>query len=132
LKITADTNVLLRALVRDDPRQSPLAEAALREAELVAVTTAVLCEFSWVLTQSYKFPSEEVARAIRTLIRSANVVVDKPAVEAGLAMLDAGGDFADGVIQHQGIALGGGTFVSFDKKGVKLLTRHGKSAEVLR
>ena len=51
---------------------------------------------------------------------------DEPAgVEAGLAMLDAGGDFADGVIAYEGRWLGAETFVSFDKKAVEMLTSAG-------
>jgi predicted nucleic-acid-binding protein len=46
-------------------------------------------------------------------------------------MLDAGGDFADGVIAYEGKWLGGETFVSFDKKAVGLLSAHGQSARVL-
>jgi predicted nucleic acid-binding protein len=49
LKITADTNVLIRAAVMDDPIQSALAVAALLGAEAVAVTLPSLCEFVWVL-----------------------------------------------------------------------------------
>jgi hypothetical protein len=42
-------------------------------------------------------------------------------------MLDAGGDFADGVIAHEGNWLGG----DFDKKAVVLLTEQGYSATLL-
>jgi hypothetical protein len=34
-----------------------------------------------------------------------NVIVNRPAVEAGLALLEAGGDFADGVIVYEGSRL---------------------------
>jgi predicted nucleic-acid-binding protein len=98
LKITADTNVLIRAGVMDDPIQGALAVAALLGAEAVAVTLPSLCEFVWVLTRGYKISSNEVAGAMRKLIDSASVLVDRPAVEAGLAILERGGDFADGVI----------------------------------
>jgi len=40
--------------------------------------------------------------------------VNRPAAEAGLALLEAGGDFADGVIAHEGRWLGAEAFVSFD------------------
>jgi predicted nucleic-acid-binding protein len=49
LKITADTNVLVRAVVADDPAQSQAAIAALRGAEQIAVALPALCEFVWVL-----------------------------------------------------------------------------------
>jgi len=37
LIITADTNVLVRAVVGDDPQQSAMASAALRQADAIAV-----------------------------------------------------------------------------------------------
>ncbi len=40
-------------------------------------------------------------------------------------MLDAGGDFADGVIAHEGQWLGAETFVSFDRKAVEMLKAQG-------
>lgn len=49
-----------------------------------------------------------------------DVVANRPTIEAVLAVLDAGGDFADGVIAFDGHWLGGETFVSFDRKAAKL------------
>ena len=56
---------------------------------------------------------------------------DRPAIDAGLAVLDGGGDFADGVIAYEGKWLGAETFVSFDKRAVERLTEQGISARVL-
>ena len=64
-------------------------------------------------------------------LAAANVEMNRPAVEAGLAVLDAGGDFADGVIAYEGNWLGGETFVSFDKKAVALLKAQGQHARLL-
>lgn len=50
---------------------------------------------------------------------------------SGLTILEAGGDFADGVIAYEGNWLGGETFVSFDKKAVALLAAQGLSAQLL-
>jgi hypothetical protein len=41
-------------------------------------------------------------RAVRALLDTENVVMNRPAVEAGLAILGLGGDFADGVIAYEG------------------------------
>jgi predicted nucleic-acid-binding protein len=131
MKITADTNVLVRAMIGDDEQQSALAQAELAAAELVAIALPSLCELVWVLSRGYKVTSNEIADAIRRLTHAANVVVNRPAVEAGLALLDAGGDFADGVIAYEGRWLGGETFVSFDKKAVKRLTAQSKAARLL-
>jgi len=131
LKIVADTNVLLRDALSDDPRQSPIADKVLQSADLVAVPIPVLCEFVWVLRQGLNISSLEVARSIRSLIDSWNVVTNRPAVEAGLAFLDKGGDFADGVIAYEGEWLGAEEFVSFDKQAVVLLKSQGKKARML-
>ncbi len=50
---------------------------------------------------------------------------------AGLLMLDAGGDFADGVIAWEGKRLGGETFASFDKKAVTRLKAQRQSTQLL-
>jgi predicted nucleic-acid-binding protein len=131
LKIVADTNVLLRDALHDDPRQSPIAGKVLQSAELVAIPVAVLCEFVWVLRQGYKRPAAEVALSIRALIESENVVTNGLAVEAGLEFLDKGGDFADGAIAYEGEWLGAEEFVSFDKQAVSLLKSRGKRARLL-
>jgi predicted nucleic-acid-binding protein len=130
MKVTADTNVLARAFLEDHPEQSKVAQAALSKAEIVALTVATLCELVWVL-RSYKIQQTDIAGTIRNLINGANIVVNRPAAEAGLAMLDAGGDFADGVIAYDGKWLGADSFVSFDRKAVKLLEEHGFSARLL-
>jgi predicted nucleic-acid-binding protein len=131
MKIVADTNVLLRAAVRDDPTQTRPAAHALRTADLVAIPVAALCEFVWVMRSGYKRPPAEVAHSIRALIDSENVVTNRLAVEAGLEFLDRGGDFADGAIAYEGRWLGAEEFVSFDKKAVSLLKSQGKRARLL-
>ena len=131
MRVTVDTNVLVRAVVQDDQAQAQRAAKVLLEAKLIAVALPCLCEFVWVLRKVYGFPAADVAIAIRALITTANVEVNRPAVEAGLAVLEAGGDFADGIIAYEGNWLGGETFVSFDKKAVALLNAQGKSARRL-
>jgi predicted nucleic-acid-binding protein len=131
VKTTADTNVLVRAAVMDDPAQSALAVDALLGAEAVAVTLPSLCEFVWVLTRGYKRSAPEVVAAMRKLIESASVLVDRPAVEAGLAILERGGDFADGAIAFEGRRLGGRVFTSFDKEAVDLVEATGGEARLL-
>jgi predicted nucleic-acid-binding protein len=131
MKITADTNVLVRAITGDDEQQSKVAQAELANADVVALALPALCELVWVLSQGYKIPSAEIAEAIRRLVNGANVVVNRPAVEAGLALLDVGGDFADGIIAYEGSWLGAEVFISFDKKAVKLMEAQGESVRLL-
>src|SRR5260221_259168 len=79
----------------------------------------------------YKIPQADMAEVIRGLINGKNAAVNRPAAEAGLALLDAGGDFADGVIAYEGSWLGADTFVSFDLNAVKLIKAQGGSALML-
>ncbi len=129
MRITADTNILVRALVRDDPRQAALAANLLRQAELVAVPVPALCELVWVLRRVYGFGQDDIHAAMTALLNAANVTTHRAAAEAGLAMLAAGGDFADGVMAFEGKWLGGEVFVSFDRKAVALLKGLGVAAE---
>jgi predicted nucleic-acid-binding protein len=85
-----------------------------------------------VLKRVYGFAVADIGAAIRSLLAAGNVRLDRPAVEAGLALLEADGDFADGVIAHQGQWLGGEVFVSFDRQAVALLQQQGVAAELIR
>ena len=89
MKITADTNVLVRALVQDEPDQARAASALLAQAELVAVPLPVLCELVWVLRRVYRFSASDCIGAIEALLASASVRTDRPAVRAGLQLLAA-------------------------------------------
>jgi predicted nucleic-acid-binding protein len=131
VKIAVDTNVLVRGVVRDDEKQAHAADKTLKAASLIAVSPACLCEFVWVLRKVYSLANPDIAAAVRALVATDKVVTNRPAVEAGLAMLDAGGDFADGVIAYDGTWLGAETFVSFDKKAVSLLAKQGQDARLL-
>ena len=131
MKIAVDTNVLVRAVMRDDAKQAAVAAKVLRDADLIAVALPCLCELVWVLRKVYKLEASDAASAVRALMAAANVEMNRPAVELGLSVLEAGGDFADGVIAYEGRWLGGETFVSFDNQAVALLTAQGQEALVL-
>ena len=117
--------------MRDDRAQARVAVKILTDAEVIAVALPCLCEFVWVLRKVYGIDTGSVVAAVRALVEASNVQVNRPAVEAGLSMLEASGDFADGVIAYEGTWLGGETFVSFDKQAVALLTAQGHSARLL-
>jgi predicted nucleic-acid-binding protein len=131
MKIAVDTNVLVRAAVRDDIEQTDAATKLMARAKIVAIAVPSLCEFVWVLRSVYRFQLSDIAKAIRTLLAAENVETNRAAIDAGLTVLDAGGDFADGVIAYEGRWLGAETFVSFDKKAVATLSSAGVPARVL-
>ena len=131
VKIAVDTNVLVRAAVRDDVEQTDAATKLMARAKMVAIAVPSLCEFVWVLRSVYRFQSSDIAKAIRTLLAAENVETNRPAIDAGLAVLDAGGDFADGVIAYEGGWLGGEIFVSIDRKAVGILASQGQQTRLL-
>ncbi len=103
----------------------------LRDADLIALTLPTLCEFAWVLRRQRKISRELVAAKIRELLQSSRVAADRPAIEAGLAALDAGGDFADRVIAFEGRRLGGDIFTTFDRQAAELLAASGAAVALL-
>ncbi|RUW98397.1 PIN domain-containing protein [Mesorhizobium sp. M2A.F.Ca.ET.037.01.1.1] len=125
MKVSLDTNVLLWLIVGDDEAQQQTAAETLERAELVAISVQALCEFVWVLDRSYRVARPDISASIRRILDMRNVVANRPTIEAGQAVLDAGGDFADGVIAFDGQWLGGETFVSFDRKAAKLVEGQG-------
>lgn len=128
MKITADTNLLLRAILADDPQQAAEAQNLIGRAELVAIPTPVFCEMAWTMRRLYKRSADEIADVIDALLQVDSVAADRPAVEAGLNVLRRGGDFADGVIAGAGMALGGTVLATFDRAGIRLLNDAGLPA----
>lgn len=125
MKVTADTNLLVRIVARDDDRQARIAFDFLSAAEQVIIPLPSLCEFVWVLRRFYGFTSDDLDIAVRAVTNPSNVITDRTAVDAGLHMLADNGDFADGAIASFGMAMGADTFVSFDRAAVKKLNRMG-------
>ena len=132
MKVTLDTNVLVRLATQDDAAQAAKALQVLQNATLIAVPTPALCELVWVLLRGYRYTAAQVAEAVRTLIQVRNVVCHTPTVLAGLALLEAGGDFADGAIAYEGELLGGPEFVTFDQQAARLLKAQKREVSWLR
>ncbi len=91
VRVAIDANVLVRIFVHDDLAQARTAEKVLQYAELIAVSLPCLCEFVRALRTVYGLVRDDVAKAIRTLLQIGSLAVERSAVEAGLATLDAGG-----------------------------------------
>ena len=132
IEITPDSNVLIRALMNDDPVQAKRARTALRDAAWIAITLPTLCEFVWVMRSFFKKSRSEVGMAVRSIVNQGNVSTDLSAVNAGLRCLETGSDFADGVIAFEGQRLGGEVFVTFDRKAAEQLATAGAAVELLQ
>lgn len=130
MRITADTNLLVRIATRDNEAQARQAFAIVSSAEKVVIPLPCALELAWVLDSVYHFSRTEIADALATLVRMENASIDAVAIDTGLRVHEAGGDFADGVIAAAGAAMGGETFVSFDRKAVSQIREIGISAEL--
>jgi predicted nucleic-acid-binding protein len=121
LTIAVDTDVLVRYLTWDDLTHAQAAARVIESGETVAISTIVLCELVWVLKRAYRLTSAEIVEAVQYVIESRNVDVDRPAAEAGLHMLHQGGDFADGIIQHDSDRAKCSHIATFDRAFADLL-----------
>jgi predicted nucleic-acid-binding protein len=68
-----DTNVLVRLITRDDPRQSAAAESYVEKGAWVSVL--VLTEATWVLSTVYELTPREIARTIEMLLNHRDLVL---------------------------------------------------------
>ena len=72
-----------------------------------------------------------IAQAFLAANDVTTVTLDRAAVEAGLAFLEAGGDFADGIIEFEGRRLGGETFATFDRRAAVIVRERGRDIMLL-
>lgn len=107
-----DTNVLVRALVRDDPVQAARAEALIG-GQAIYIPVTVMLELEWVLRSRYAFAPVKVAQALEMLASLANATVgERQAVLAATARVAQGWDFADAL--HHALSDGCDDFVTLD------------------
>lgn len=115
--LAIDTNLIVRYLTGDHPKQS-LRARALIDGEAVFASVTVMLEVEWVLRSAYGFRPADVARALRAFAGLPTVTVeDGMAVAAALDLAEKGMDFADAL--HIGRTTHCDGFASFDRKLVK-------------
>ena len=124
-----DTNVLVRALVRDDAAQAARAEALLGAQEVFVPVTVVL-ELEWVLRSRYGFAPKLVAQALEQIAALGNVVLgERAAVLAATSKVAQGWDFADAL--HHALSEGCVDFVTLDADLARRAARGVKLAPVV-
>lgn len=116
-----DTNVAVRYLTGDDPKQAETVRALIGH-EPVFVPRTVLLEVEWVLRGVYDLPSERIIPALRALAGLPGVLVEDAALVAkAMDWAEAGMDFADAL--HLAAATGCESFLTFDKRLARSGTR---------
>ena len=121
MSLALDTNVLVRYLTWDDETQARASASVIEGGQIMTISNIVLCELAWVLKRAYRYNTNEIADAVRRIVTSRNVEADRVAAEAGLRMLDRGGDFADGIIEADAIRVKSRHVVTFDRNFAGLL-----------
>ena len=122
--IGLDTNVLVRYVMQDDPRQSLRATRlieALSADEPGFVPVVALVELVWVLSGSYGLDRKQIATVVETLLRSKELVIDRTDLvsQAVNRYSTAGADFADALIERIAVAAGCSATLTFDAGAVK-------------
>jgi predicted nucleic-acid-binding protein len=120
-----DTNVLVRLLTADDPRQTAAARSLL-STEPIWISKTVLLETSWVLRSQYGFEDSVIVSAFMKLLGLDSVhVEDELSTAAALSLAAHGIELADAL--HLSSRPPGATFVSFDRSFVRRAKRAGAS-----
>ncbi len=122
--IGLDTNVLVRYIMQDDPKQSPKATRlieSLSNDQPGFVPLVAVVELVWVLSSSYALNRNEVAEALDLLLRSKEIVIDRAelVLQAQRRFAQGGADFADCLIERIAHAQGCDTTMTFDAGAVK-------------
>jgi predicted nucleic-acid-binding protein len=115
--IGIDTNIVVRYLTGDHPKQSARARTLIN-GEAVFASVTVMLEAEWVLRSVYGYPSAQIARAMRAFAGLPTVTVeDGVMLAAAFDLVERGMDFADALHLTRSAQCTG--FASFDKKFVK-------------
>lgn len=121
--VAIDTNLIVRYLTGDHPRQSAQARTLI-DSEDVFVCTTVLLESEWVLRSIYGYAADRLAKALRAFAGLPHVTIEDAGLTAqALDWMEAGMDFADAL--HLAKAIGCDAFVSFDQRFVRAANRLG-------
>jgi predicted nucleic-acid-binding protein len=114
-----DTNVLVRYIMQDDPKQSPKASKLIESLDgdnPGYITHVCVIELYWVLTSSYELTGEQVTQALEAILRTKQLLVERSdQVMRALRVFAAGkADFADCLIERSASAAGCTQTVTFD------------------
>ena len=132
MKVALDTNLIVRLIIDDDEPQVDQVEQLLDIADEIFIPIITFCEVVRVLKRAYKMPAPTIATALRSIANIQSLTLDRPALEAGLQMLDLGGDFADGCVMFEARRAKCDRLATFDKTFVALSDGFASLPDVLK
>ena len=117
--IGLDTNVLVRYIMQDDPKQSPRATRLIESLDIDNpgyITLVSGVELYWVLTSSYELTGTQVGQALEVILRSKQLLVERAdQVMRALRLFGQGrADFADCLIERAASGAGCAQTMTFD------------------
>jgi predicted nucleic-acid-binding protein len=124
--IGIDTNILVRLIVADEPKQTALARDFIRDHctpdDPAFISTIVLAEAAWLLARGYGYQRNAIADAIERIMETAQLQVESSTdVAAALADFRQGpAGFTDCLIAHLNRTAECTHTVTFDRKAAKL------------
>jgi len=122
--IGLDTNILVRYIAQDDPKQSPKATRLIESLSIDArgyVGVVSVVELVWVLTDCYQMTKDGLCEVLETLLRTKEIVVANADIVWQALRLFKGGkaDFADCLIERFASSDGCDYLVTFDRDAAK-------------
>ena len=122
--IGLDTDVLVRYIMQDDPKQSPMATVIVESLDGVGsayITLVSMVELVWVLTVSYALTRAQVSQALDGIIRTKQFKIENAdQVIRALRVFKLGkSDFADCLIERSANSAGCVKTITFDVKASK-------------
>lgn len=117
--IGLDTNVLVRYIMQDDPKNSPKANQLIESLDADNpgyITMLSVIELYWVLTSCYELTGEQVGQALEAVLRTKSFLVERADQVMRALRVFAGGraDFADCLIERSASGAGCTQTMTFD------------------
>jgi predicted nucleic-acid-binding protein len=129
--IGLDTNVLVRYLTHDEPKQTAAAMRVMNSLSFESpgfLSLIVIAELVWVLSISYRYQKKEIEQVLENLLRSKELIIERGDIvsQASRAFRAGRADFADYLIERCTHAAGCQSTVTFDREaatatGMRLL-----------
>jgi predicted nucleic-acid-binding protein len=122
--IGLDTNVLVRYIMQDDLKQSPLATRLIESRSVESrgfVPLVSVVEFFWVMSSAYELDRGQLIAALEGLLRTKELVVERAEIvwKALRIFQTANVDFADCLIERSAAAAGCEKTMTFDRGAAK-------------
>ena len=122
--IGLDTNVLVRYIMQDDPKQSPKASQlidALDDTNRGFVSLVSVVELVWVLSACYDLKREQIAQALDVMLRTRQFAVEQTdqVLRALRVFVSSKADFADCLIERSAAQAGCEKTLTFDVGAAK-------------